>query len=231
MLKAKEWMKNSVAINHSKNTLKLRDVKQFVINPFILTYLAYYFKGNADYDTLAKVLLYPRILGTSIATTFGTQMQKFISQVLGGYGSLIPGIDIEFEDKIDGRKKYYQIKAGPQAINKDDIETISNHFQKVKNLSRTNNFSLDISDMVLCLVYGEPNEKSSIIKVLEKDHTVYIGKEFWHHLTGDENFYAALVKAIGEVAVDINMKSKIDKVVKELAQSIQSKYEDTFDKV
>jgi len=45
------------------------------------------------------------MLGTSITKTFGTQMQFFCSEVLGGFGSAIPGIDLEFMDALDRRKK------------------------------------------------------------------------------------------------------------------------------
>ncbi len=224
-------MKNTIAISHSRNTKKLTDLKEFTVNPFLLTYLAYFFKGNAEYETLAKVLLYPRILGTSITTTFGTEMQRFITKVLESYGSAIPGIDIEFIDKLDGRKKYCQVKSGPNVLNKDDITTIDNHFKSVIHLSRTNNFDVNVNDMVFCLVYGEPHQKNAFIREVEKKYPVYIGKEFWTHLTGDVEFYSELVKAIGEVAVDINMRDQIKEVIRELAKNIESEYKDTFEKV
>lgn len=75
--------------------------------------------------------MYPRILGTSLNTSFGQNVQIFISQlqdVVGG-ASGIDGIDIEFVDAIDGRRKYCQCKTGPQTINKDDIATVLGHFK------------------------------------------------------------------------------------------------------
>jgi hypothetical protein len=44
----------------------------------------------------------------------------------GMMGSVVHGIDIEFIDAIDGRKKYCQLKSGPSTINKDDVVTIIN---------------------------------------------------------------------------------------------------------
>src|SRR5699024_1073932 len=102
-----------IAKSHMANTEKLTSLEQFNVNPFLNKYLANFLTGNDDSRSVAKALVYPRVLGTSINTTFGNQMQSFISDVLGGQGSLSPGIDIEFIDKIDGHKKYCQIKAGP----------------------------------------------------------------------------------------------------------------------
>ena len=63
---------------------------------------------------MAKALVYPRILGSSLNTSFGQNIQIFISQLaqVAGCASGIDGIDIEFIDELDGRKKYCQCKAG-----------------------------------------------------------------------------------------------------------------------
>jgi len=137
--KFKDLIRNNLVANHKSNTEKLVDIKEFQINPFLLHYLANYLEGNATTKSLAKVLVYPRVLGTSITTTFGTMMQKFISEVLGAYGSTTSGIDIEFTDCMDSRKKYCQLKSGPNSINRDDVTTIKNHFRGAINLARQNN--------------------------------------------------------------------------------------------
>ena len=107
--KAKTWFTKSIADNHIKNTLKLSDIKQFNVNPFLLTYLSNFLEGNHNPKSIAKALIYPRVLGTSINTSFGTNIQKFTSTVLSSYGSTTSGIDIEFIDMIDGEKKYCSI--------------------------------------------------------------------------------------------------------------------------
>jgi len=90
---------------------------------------------QTPYDSIARALVYPRILGTSIATSFGQNIQRFCTEVLSGFGSAISGVDIEFIDQLDGRKKYCQVKSGPETINKDDIETISRHFLGIKGIA------------------------------------------------------------------------------------------------
>lgn len=227
--KFKLWFRDTLASSHKKNTEKLKDIKKFQINPFLLYYLASFLEGNTNPDSLARALLYPRILGTSITTSFGTGMQRFITQILGAYGSTTSGIDIEFIDQIDGRKKFCQLKSGPNAINKDDVTTIDNHFKSIRNLARTNSFPLQYGDLVFSLLYGERNEVNSFIPILEgKGIVVNVGKEFWHRFTGDPNFYRHLIVAAGEVAAEVNMKDTVDEVVTELSGKIDQHYKELF---
>jgi len=226
ILKFKDWFKETLIESHKKNTEKLKEVTEFNINPFLLYYLANFLEGNSNPETLAKVLLYPRILGTSITTSFGTHMQGFVTNVLGAYGSTTAGIDIEFIDQIDNRRKYCQLKSGPNAINKDDVKTISDHFKAVKNLARTNNKDIRINDLVFCLTYGDHSEKNSFIKLLEEDYPVYMGKDFWHRFTGDEYFYRDLILATGEIAKEVNMKDIVDEVILDLSKNIDSRFKD-----
>ena len=225
----KTFFRDTLAIRHKSNTLKLTDINEFQINPFLLYYLASFLEGNIDSESLAKVLVYPRVLGTSITTTFGSGMQKFISQIMGAYGSTASGIDIEFIDQVDKRKKYCQLKSGPNALNHDDITTIDNHFKSIKNLARTNNLKLEYGDLVFSLIYGERSEVSSFIRGLEsKGVIVYVGKEFWHHFTGDEDFYRHLIVGASEVAKEVNMKEAVNEVITELSKTIDRHYKELF---
>ena len=45
------------------------------------------------------------VLGTSINTSFGTRIQNMFVELGLAQGSLIKGMDIEFTDKIDNRKR------------------------------------------------------------------------------------------------------------------------------
>ena len=223
--KFKVWFNESLIESHKRNTEKLKDINNFQINPFLLYYLANFLTGNSEPESLAKVLVYPRVLGTSITTSFGTLMQgRFITGVLDAYGSTTQGIDIEFIDQKDGRKKYCQLKSGPNAINKDDVTTIINHFKQVRNLAKTNSGDVRLGDMVFCLLYGEPEEKNAFIRDVEKEYTVYIGKEFWSRFTGDPNFYGHLIKAAGEVANNVDMKAVVDSVIRELSDKVEVRF-------
>ncbi len=219
-------MRDELIPAHKENTLKLVNLKEFSPNPFIWPYLGYYLEGNKDYKTLAKVLVYPRALGQSISTSFGQRGQHLITRLFSEsvFGSGIKGIDIEFIDKIDGRKKYAQVKAGPNVVNKGGVENIKNEFNTFKNKARFDKLDLMTTDIVFCLLYGEEGQKNAFVRAIEDDYVVYMGQEFWHRFTGDKDFYKDLVKAFEEVALEVNMKKDIDLVIDELAKNIEKEY-------
>lgn len=218
---AKSWLRGTIAPNHVKNTAKLVNPAEFNINPFLVTYLAHFLTGKSDPISIAKTLIYPRVLGTSINTSFGQNSQKFTSEVLKSLGSTTPGVDIEFVDQVDGEKKYCQLKAGPNTINKDDINTIHGHFSGIKNLARTNNLKININSLVVGVLYGERQELSSHYKTLEIRHhyPVYIGQEFWHRITGEPDFYFELAHTLASVAVEFDGTELLEKTIKELSET------------
>lgn len=224
--RGKEYFRSTIIPNHLKNLEKLR-LSSFNVNPFLINYLAAFLCGNTEPESLAKALVYPRILGTSLNTSFGQNIQVFISQlqeVVGG-ASGVDGIDIEFVDAIDGRRKYCQCKAGPQTINKDDIATILGHFKHLMNKSRIDRLGLQFDDLVVGVLYGEAESLSAFYKAIDAHYPVLCGSVFWEHLTGDTHFYNRLAKAFGEVVEEdgIDGSALILAKVKEIAGEIRSK--------
>lgn len=219
--KTQEWFKNTIAINHIKNTQKLENPSEFNINPFLTVYLANFLCGDAKPESIAKALIYPRVLGTSITTSFGQNMQSFTSDVLSSFGSTTSGIDIEFDDCIDNERKFCQLKAGPNTINKDDVETIADHFTSVIRLGRTNNLKLGFHNLVVGVLYGDESELSSHYRRITKQYhyPVIVGKDFWTRLTGDRDFYADIIKSIGDVAKESNFSAELGEVVEKLAST------------
>lgn len=219
------WWRNEFAKAHKTNTVKLESLAEFNVNPFLWSYLAYYLRGKADARSLAEVLVLPRALGTSVNTIFGARFQQFVTRYFkDALGSTTTGIDIEFEDKLDGRKKYCQLKAGPNVINKDDVTTIDNHFKTARRLARTNSLSVNDTDFVFGLLYGETGQKSAFIRTIEKDYPVYMGQEFWHHFTGDPDFYSDLIQTIGSIANEFDMQEIVEQTIDKLAASIQREH-------
>ncbi len=222
----KQYFRSIIIPNHLKNLKKLQ-LSSFDINPFLINYLAAFLCGNTEPVSLAKALVYPRILGTSLNTSFGQNIQIFISQlqeVVGG-ASGIDGIDIEFVDAIDGRRKYCQCKAGPKTINKDDIATILGHFKYLMNKSRLDRMGLQFDDLVVGVLYGEKESLSAFYNAIDAHYPVLCGSEFWRHLTGDETFYQRLAKAFGEVVEEdgIDGSTLILTKVNEIAEEIKQK--------
>ena len=218
---AKDFFRNEIAPSHVKNTQKLKKLKAFNLNPFLDKYKASFLTGNVDALSVAQALVYPRVLGTSINTTFGNKLQLFCSEVLEGFKSTTSGIDIEFIDKLDGERKYCQIKAGPNTINKDDVETIKGHFQGVRALARTNGQRIALDDLVVGVFYGTKKELSGHYKKINIEYPVLIGIEFWHRLTGDPGFYEKLTNAIGQVASEYDSSELIKEVISDLAKEIE----------
>ncbi|MFR9597448.1 MAG: PmeII family type II restriction endonuclease, partial [Rikenellaceae bacterium] len=138
-----------------------------------------------------------------------------------GYGSVVSGIDIEFVDAVDGHKKYCQVKAGPETINKDDVKTISDHFKAVRNLARVNNMNIGLDDLVIGVLYGQQSDLSANYKKLQDQYPVITGADFWYHLTGDQDFYEQLTNAIGEIALEYNGVEQLDGMIEALAKDIE----------
>lgn len=218
--KSKIFFREKIANNHKENVKKLKDLSCFNVNPFLHKYLANFAFGEATPENMAKALVYPRAIGTSIATTFGTQLQFYCNDVLSSFASTTSGIDIEFIDAVDGRRKYCQIKAGPNTINKDDIDTITRHFTGIRNLARTNHLDLRTEDCIVGVFYGTREELSSSYKKIDEDYPVFVGKEFWYRLTGEEDFYNDLINAFAEVADEVNGTEVINEAIRKVAESI-----------
>jgi hypothetical protein len=222
---AKTFFRNEIVQNHIDGACKRASkLSEYNVNPFLFKYLANFLTGNDDSESIARALVLPRILGSSINTSFGMKIQSLISSLFQGLGSTTQGIDIEFIDAIDGRKKYCQLKAGPNTINHDDVTTIINHFNGVRTLGRTNNLNIGINDMIVAVVYGEEAELSSHYKKIGIAYPVIIGKDFWHRLTGKDDFYFELIDAIGEVALEVDASKVVEETIKALAIEIELKY-------
>ncbi|MCQ2331949.1 MAG: restriction endonuclease [Paludibacteraceae bacterium] len=222
----KEYFRTTIIPNHLKNLQKLK-LSSFDINPFLINYLAAFLCGDTEPRSLAKALVYPRILGTSLNTSFGQNIQVFISSLeeITGGASGIEGIDIEFIDAIDGRRKYCQCKAGPKTINKEDIATILGHFKYLMNKSRLDRMGLQFDDLIVGVLYGERDNLSANYKTIDAHYPVLCGADFWERLTGDKEFYNHLAKAFGEVVEEdgIDGSSLILQKVDEIAQEIIDK--------
>lgn len=222
----KEYFRTTLIPNHLRNLNRLT-LDSFNVNPFTINYLAAFLCGNTEPESLAKALVYPRILGTSINTSFGQNIQVFISQLaqLTGSASGIDGIDIEFIDALDGRKKYCQCKAGPQTINRDDISTVLGHFKHLIGKARLDRLPIQLDDLIVGVLYGEHENLSANYRAIESHYPVYCGADFWEHITGDPHFYYRLAKAFGEVVEEdgIDGSQLLQDKIAEIAEEIRNK--------
>ncbi|WP_298237084.1 PmeII family type II restriction endonuclease [uncultured Algibacter sp.] len=201
----KDYFKENIFENHKKNVLATHSkLKSYKINPIVVKYLSKILEDDFTPLGIAKALYYPRVLGTSINTPFGTRIQNMFVELNLANGSLIKGMDIEFIDKIDNRKKWCQLKSGPNTINSEDVNPLLRKFSTVANLARTNAINLNNSDLVLGVLYGETSQLSQHYKKIDEKHSVIIGKEFWHRLTGYPDFYEKLVGELDTMIINID---------------------------
>ena len=223
IIRVQTFFRDNIVRSHIEGgLLRASKLSEYNLHPFLYKYLANFLEGNNDPRSIAKILLYPRALGTSITTIFGMHAQKMIPAIFSGMGSAVHGIDIEFIDAVDNRKKYCQLKSGPNTINSPDVITVKNHFRDIKRLARTNDLDVGDSDLIVGVLYGVPDDLSSHYLKIAEDYPVVVGAEFWHHLTGRERFYYELIDAIGEVALEVDAKEQVEAAIDRLAAEIES---------
>lgn len=117
------------------------------------------------------------------------------------------------------------IESWSNTINHDDVTTIVNHFNGVRNLARTNNLNVGINDMIVGVVYGEPAELSSHYNRVGENYPVFIGQDLRYRLTGKDDFYFELIDAIGEVALEVDGSEVVETTIQKLAKEIAEKYQ------
>ena len=220
-----EYFEKNIFENHINASLTTHSkLKSYNINPIVVKYLSKVLVNEFSPEGVAKALYYPRVLGTSINTSFGTRIQKMFVDLGIADGSLIKGMDIEFIDQIDHRKKWCQLKSGPNTINSEDIKPLIRKFTSTINLARTNSAFKGISnsDFIVGVLYGQYSELSMHYKVIDKSHPVIIGTDFWHRITGFPNFYDGLVSELHKSIENLDTKELIKTGCDQLASEIRT---------
>lgn len=218
-----DWWMKDVYENHKKNISRLQKPSSFNINPFLHPYIANFIYGDISPKSLAKALVLPRAMGTSVATTFGSKMQDFIvANIEHAQGSAISGIDIEFKDQTKEKKDltYCQVKAGPNTINADDVRTIVGKFTKLRNKARLDKLPVQNDALIVGILYGSRKELSGSYKAIETNgYGVFIGSEFWEKLTGDNQFFEKMSVKLSEISDTLNEQEYIEDIVEKLSTS------------
>lgn len=223
-LEVVKYFEKNIFENHINASLtRNAKLKSYKINPIIVKYLSKVLEDGYTPAGVAKALFYPRVLSTSITTIFGTQIQNMFVDIGIAQGSMIKGMDIEFTDKVDGRKKWCQLKAGPNTINSEDVKPLITKFTKTISLARTNKAFKGISntDFIVGVLYGAPDELSMHYKKINQIHPVFAGKDLWYRITGFKNFYDGLVQELHTSILNIDSKEFITKGCDQLAEEIK----------
>ncbi len=220
-----DYFEKNIFQHHLKAISKTHSkLKSYKINPITVKYLSKVLDNQYNPEGIAKALYYPRVLGTSINTIFGTSIQKMFVVLNLAQGSMIKGMDIEFRDQIDNRKKWCQLKAGPNTINSEDVQPLMKKFSDTINLARTNSAlsGINNTDFIVGVLYGELVELSLHYKKIDRVHPVIVGRDFWHRVTGFPYFYDQLVIALSECIANLDTADIFEGGCKELANDIRS---------
>ena len=209
--------------NHKRLAMKKHTkLKNYNINPMLFNYLTMIMDGQVTAEALAKSLYYPRVLGPSITTSFGTNIQKMCVEIGLAKPYITPGMDIEFVDQTDSRKKYCQLKAGPNTINSDDVDPILDKFNKLQNLARTNAMNINNNDLILGVVYGDRESLNHSYQRIDKVYPVFIGADFWYRITGFKDFYSELNLKIDDLVTNLTSDDFFNRGCKMLEAEIDA---------
>jgi len=213
-----QWFTNDF-IPHQENLLeKWKKAKNHNMNPYLVAYKSAALTGSKNALGIAEGLITVSWLGQGLSTSFGMQFQTQLTRILQEvYGSTTSGIDVEYPDFFDNRKKYAQIKLGPDTINSDDVETIDNHFKAIRNLARTNNVALQTNDLVIGVIYGSHAQLNANYNALKnRNYELYVGNEFFEHITGVKDLGTQLIDA----AVRATKTVKVDQLLRDAIETL-----------
>ena len=197
------------------------NIEEHNSNPFIAAYAAKAISGGLAPFDQARALVIQRAFGTGMHTSFGTQIQKAIITIVPtASGSVIQGMDIEFQEPATGIMRYCQVKAGPYTVNKDTSEKIVDKFDKALNLAKTNGVRITNDQLIVGVLYGTQDQLSTFYKEIEKRYSVFAGKNFWQRLTGHEAFYEELITSFRTVSDQSEVDDRVEAAILKLSKQI-----------
>ncbi len=218
-----ETIKEKLKTGHSIDDLS--------VNPLILIALSSGVFGSPTSANMAKALLYPRVFGTSINTSFGEKMQRLCIRYLGAKASGVAGMDIEFFDLIDKKPVLMQLKAGPNTINSKDVKPILQEMAQAYRLLRQNGIGKSMPIFAIGVTYGTTEELNGNYKKILSSSVmgqlftpIFVGQDFWYRLTGDKNFYSEMVRLFFELFDQEDYSELLQTDLNNLALGIEKKY-------
>ncbi|WP_312365570.1 PmeII family type II restriction endonuclease, partial [Sphingobacterium sp.] len=168
--------------------------ESYSANPFLLPYLSKIIEGEYNQRGIAKALFLPRVLMSSITTSFGAHIKQIlVNNNLAESRSNRSNI-ISFIDQVTHQYTGCVIKAGPNTINSGDksgIRTSLNGIQGVEH-------------RVIGVIYGSENDLNQNYLRLQEEYEIFIGVDFWYRITGYEDFYVNLGERLRDLSESLN---------------------------
>lgn len=229
----RDFIKEDYANSVARKLLRGYSLRDFKIHPFNLIALSSGFFQQTTPETMARALIYPRVLGTSITTIFGGTMQRMCVRFLDVEASAVPGMDFHFHDKKDGRHVYMQLKSGPNTLNSKDVTPMLEEMRGAYRLLRTNMAGQNMPLFAVGVCYGKAQQLSSHYRAIANSAVhgqlqvpIYIGKDLWERITGDASFYSELIGVFVEVFESEDYSASLEACITSLAQEIEETYFD-----
>ena len=203
---------------NSLNKLKLTDVLK---RKNLYLYKA---KNIQTSEELIKAVT-DAYLSSQEETIFGEFLEKlaiFIAQeVKSGFKSGIEGIDLEI---IDDKIRYIvSIKSGPNWGNSSQIKKMTDYFAKAKKVLKTQNLSSSTQIIAIngCC-YGKDNQQYKS----NGDYYKLCGQAFWEFISGEEDFYLAIVEPLGYKVKEKNedFNNEYSKVINKFSREFLNTY-------
>lgn len=179
-------------------SLKLKRVLQRK-NPYL-----YKAKFVTSAPELVKAILDAH-LSSQEEAVFGGFLESlaiFICErVFSGKKSSAEGIDLEFERK--GIRYIVSIKSGPNWGNSGQIKKMRQNFLQAKRILGTNTSAKNIVAVNGCC-YGQESAED------KGDYLKKCGQSFWNFVSGDDEFYIAIIEPLGHKAKERNETFQIE---------------------
>jgi hypothetical protein len=191
------YIEKEIPVFHAKRleglkSLKLRKVLKRK-NPYL--FRAKYITSAPD---LIKSLLDAH-LSSQEETIFGVFLEALAIHVCklayGGQKAPAEGIDLMFER--DGIRYLASIKSGPNWGNSSQIQRMIGNFKTARRILGTNASAQNVVNINGCCYGQEINEDKG-------DYLKKCGQSFWSLISGDEEFYAKIIKPLGHCAKERN---------------------------
>jgi len=205
------------------------------LNPYMVAAL-----GIDSIEDAVELFVYRRV-ERSLGTSFGTVVEDFLRELLGGKsgkdldprcrgrGKQRPWIcwwDIVLAQKVveDGREYrgiVLSVKSGPADINKDIIETFVNHAREAE----ANGYR-----PYLVLTYGKRAFSVAVTSLREMglapEKYLLVGREIFKKFLGDPNYYERVIDLIRTAGGGLDIFELMEKKVKELVEELRKTYGD-----
>lgn len=179
-------------------------------NPFLLPYLSKIIEGEYSERGIAKALYLPRVLSSSITTSFGSHIKQILinnnlAESRSGRSNII-----SFTDHISGIYTACILKAGPYTINSGDKALIRSNLRGING----------VENRAIGVIYGSENDLNGSYVNLQEEFDIFVGKQFWQRITGYEDFYDNLSERLRIVSENLDTDGRFGAGLDRLTEHI-----------